>query len=327
MVLNVNDPITEDSWSSADNQGSSSDSDVANTSTGSSDRSATPTSEQDVYEKPVHSYVALISMAILSSASKKLMLGDIYDYIQNTFPYYKHMADKAWRNSVRHNLSLNECFVKSGRAEGNKGHYWSIHSNCIAEFAQGDYRRRQARRRTRRKPASSAAMPNISYVQMTSFPTQHQQQRSHVTSHHQRATGSPAGPTMTSCYYAQRHQPYSTPVNNHLRYSASMRSSVSHVTSQMTYEPTMTSLMNEALVAPPNVNLPQALAPQVAAPFTQQIQQMTFNFHSYPSYNQDWTSQSTVPLPTYIDEFSSLQGTNDLPSLREALLGLSALAN
>ncbi|XP_064609477.1 forkhead box protein unc-130-like [Liolophura sinensis] len=100
-------------------------------------------------EKPEHSYIALISMAILQSPERKLILADIYQYIMDNFPYYNN-REKAWRNSVRHNLSLNECFMKNGRADNGKGNYWSIHPSCIEDFAKGDFRRRQARRRARK---------------------------------------------------------------------------------------------------------------------------------------------------------------------------------
>ena len=98
--------------------------------------------------KPVHSYIALISKAILSHPDKKMVLSDIYQFIMGNFPYYNN-DEKAWRNSIRHNLSLNECFIKVGRAENGKGNYWSIHPSCVDDFSKGDYRRRQARRRAR----------------------------------------------------------------------------------------------------------------------------------------------------------------------------------
>ncbi|CAG2198059.1 unnamed protein product [Mytilus edulis] len=66
----------------------------------------------------------------------------------DNFPFYNN-KEKAWRNSTRHNLSLNECFMKNGRADNGKGNYWSIHLSCIEDFAKGDFSRRQARRRVR----------------------------------------------------------------------------------------------------------------------------------------------------------------------------------
>ncbi|XP_069136870.1 forkhead box protein F1-A-like [Argopecten irradians] len=99
--------------------------------------------------KPAQSYIALISMAILSCPTRKMLLCDIYQYFMDNFSFYNN-TNKAWRNSVRHNLSLNECFVKKGRSENGKGNYWSIHPACIDDFSRGDFRRRQARRRARK---------------------------------------------------------------------------------------------------------------------------------------------------------------------------------
>ncbi|ESO83716.1 hypothetical protein LOTGIDRAFT_79766, partial [Lottia gigantea] len=95
-------------------------------------------------KKPNMSYIGLISMAIQSSSSKKMLLSEIYRWIVNNFPYYK-MSDRSWRNSVRHNLSLNECFIKCGRSDNGKSHYWTIHPANMNCFSHGDFRRRHAR--------------------------------------------------------------------------------------------------------------------------------------------------------------------------------------
>ncbi|XP_048108018.1 forkhead box Q2 [Alosa alosa] len=100
-------------------------------------------------DKPTQSYIALISMAILASEEKKLLLCDIYQWIMDHYPYFKN-KDKNWRNSVRHNLSLNECFIKAGRSENGKGHFWAIHPANYEDFSKGEYHRRRARRRIRR---------------------------------------------------------------------------------------------------------------------------------------------------------------------------------
>ncbi|XP_041347225.1 forkhead box protein L2-like [Gigantopelta aegis] len=126
--------------------------------------------------KPSYSYIALISMAILSNPDKKMLLGDIYQYIMDNFPFYSD-KNKAWKNSIRHNLSLNECFIKSVRTDNGKGSYWSIHPACEDDFVKGDFRRRHARRRARKSAtkddgANSDVLSgyhcNMGYVPMTS---------------------------------------------------------------------------------------------------------------------------------------------------------------
>uniref|UniRef100_A0A3Q1G3S5 Forkhead box Q2 n=1 Tax=Acanthochromis polyacanthus TaxID=80966 RepID=A0A3Q1G3S5_9TELE len=106
-------------------------------------------STQSSVDKPNQSYIALISKAILASEQKKLLLCDIYQWIMDHYPYFKS-KDKNWRNSVRHNLSLNDCFIKAGRSDNGKGHFWAIHPSNYEDFSNGDYHCRRARRRVRR---------------------------------------------------------------------------------------------------------------------------------------------------------------------------------
>lgn len=99
--------------------------------------------------KPQHSYIGLIAMAILSSPETKLVLSDIYQYILDNYPYFRSRGP-GWRNSIRHNLSLNDCFIKAGRSANGKGHYWAIHPANVEDFKKGDFRRRKAQRKVRK---------------------------------------------------------------------------------------------------------------------------------------------------------------------------------
>jgi len=67
--------------------------------------------QQQQAVKPPHSFSALIFLAIESSSTKALPVRDIYAWITQHFPYYRQ-APVGWKNSVRHNLSLNKCFYK-----------------------------------------------------------------------------------------------------------------------------------------------------------------------------------------------------------------------
>ncbi len=95
--------------------------------------------------KPKHSYIGLISMAILSTPEKKMLLGDIYQWILDNYPYFRTRGT-GWRNSVRHNLSLNDFFLKSERAPNGKGHFWAVHPANVDDFSRGDFDKRRAQR-------------------------------------------------------------------------------------------------------------------------------------------------------------------------------------
>jgi len=80
--------------------------------------------------KPFYPYSTLIRYAIKGSPNQKLLLEDIYYAIESRFPYFR-TAPAGWKNSVRHNLSLNPCFEKVPRplTDRGKGSYWTVNDN------------------------------------------------------------------------------------------------------------------------------------------------------------------------------------------------------
>ncbi|XP_034478035.1 hormone receptor 4 [Drosophila innubila] len=81
-------------------------------------------------KKPPFTYTELIEYALEDKG--ELTVSGIYQWISDRFPYYKSNDDR-WKNSVRHNLSINPHFRKGVKAPQGAGHLWAISSGDSAE--------------------------------------------------------------------------------------------------------------------------------------------------------------------------------------------------
>eukprot|EP00071_Canis_lupus_P025733 XP_022259290.1 forkhead box protein E3 [Canis lupus familiaris] len=110
--------------------------------------------------KPPYSYIALIAMALAHAPGRRLTLAAIYRFITERFAFYRDSPRK-WQNSIRHNLTLNDCFVKVPREPGNpgKGNYWTLDPAAADMFENGSFLRRRKRFKRADPPAPAAGPP------------------------------------------------------------------------------------------------------------------------------------------------------------------------
>ncbi|XP_056585618.1 forkhead box protein B2 [Triplophysa dalaica] len=131
-------------------------------------------------QKPPYSYISLTAMAIQSSSEKMLPLSDIYKFIMDRFPYYRENTQR-WQNSLRHNLSFNDCFIKIPRRpdQPGKGSFWALHPDCGDMFENGSFLRRRKRFKLLRVEHSPCKSAPVLHSYHSHPHTQHSLHQSH----------------------------------------------------------------------------------------------------------------------------------------------------
>merc|ERR1739848_646420 len=128
-------------------------------------------------------------MALMRSPDKMLPLSDIYKFIMESFPYYQKNTQR-WQNSLRHNLSFNDCFIKIPRRPDRpgKGAFWTLHPKAITMFENGSLLRRRKRfklggtdRDTLEEELSQLANLNRALVTNFGHRSHHQPHSSHIS--------------------------------------------------------------------------------------------------------------------------------------------------
>ena len=123
--------------------------------------------------KPPHSYIALIATAIINSPEKKLTLTEINDYLVKNYAFFRG-SYQGWKNSVRHNLSFNKCFVKILRDPARpwgKDNLWAVRDLHDYLLADGSFRRRRRRKPKKDKTLDETENENFGE---TAIKQQHQ---------------------------------------------------------------------------------------------------------------------------------------------------------
>lgn len=105
-----------------------------------------PTRDSYGDSKPAFSYISLTTMALASAPDQMLPLSGIYRFITDNFPYYRQLSNN-WQNSLRHNLSYNDCFIRVPRRpnQPGKGALWALHPKALTMFENGSLLRRRKR--------------------------------------------------------------------------------------------------------------------------------------------------------------------------------------
>ncbi|XP_006813036.1 uncharacterized protein LOC100328990 isoform X2 [Saccoglossus kowalevskii] len=81
--------------------------------------------KESPHKRPSYSYMSMIQFAINSKPDKKMTLQEIYHWVESTFPYFQS-AKPGWKNSIRHNLSLHDVFVREKPEVNGKSSFWKL---------------------------------------------------------------------------------------------------------------------------------------------------------------------------------------------------------
>ena len=87
-------------------------------------------------------YLKMIAESIMQHSNNRVLLNDIYSYVLSKYPECV-TSKPTWKNSIRHNLSINKCFKRDGRSPTGRGYYWVIADLYLSNFKKGQFSHRK----------------------------------------------------------------------------------------------------------------------------------------------------------------------------------------
>lgn len=112
--------------------------------------------------KPPLSYITMIAMAIRDSPGQRATLNEIHRYLMRKFQFFQG-SYRGWKDSVRHNLSCNSCFVKELKDPARpwgKGNYWRLSETDQYVYHNGIVQKKKHKRSLATEEKSTSLDPN-----------------------------------------------------------------------------------------------------------------------------------------------------------------------
>jgi hypothetical protein len=103
------------------------------------------------YRRPPESYAELAYYAIDAQRHGTATVKQIYEWVETNHPFYKHQGAVWWKNCIRHNLSMKECFVRHHEKDRPGVHLWTVKGDDAIEAAVPRRRRKALREQRQNK--------------------------------------------------------------------------------------------------------------------------------------------------------------------------------
>ncbi|XP_031624536.1 forkhead box protein O isoform X2 [Contarinia nasturtii] len=130
------------------------------------------------------SYADLITQAITSAVDNRLTLSQIYEWMVQNVPYFKDKGDSnssaGWKNSIRHNLSLHNRFMRVQNEGTGKSSWWMLNPDAkpgksvrrrAASMETSKYEKRRGRVKKQVENLKNGGLASMSGMNEASSPS------------------------------------------------------------------------------------------------------------------------------------------------------------